>query len=131
MFNPIRHPYQIGVEDGGGSIHCNRMYSPPEKLVQLRYHETFQHWVHGPEGRIVLAFMGDAPEPVCAINEVITIKIRDYVIECKKTAPAQFMILKIKASNGALFNTLQLHHTDPLVKMIRAFVTVPVTDMYK
>lgn len=134
MFNPIKHIYQIGVEDGGGSIHCNRYEVPkpkPEKLVQLRYHEPSGQWVHGEKGMMVLSFKGDIPEPMCEINSVVTIKIRDYVIECKKSDVGTYAILKIKTSDGILFNTLQLPHADPLIKMIRAYVAVPVTDMYK
>ncbi|MCY1433698.1 hypothetical protein D9M71_497340 [compost metagenome] len=132
MFNHQRYPYQIGMEDGGGgSIHPNRYESPPKKLVQLRYNEQCGCWVNGENGMMVLSFKGDMAEPMCAVGDVIIIKIRDYIIECKKTDTSTFSILTIKASDGAIFNTLQLIQTDPLIKMLRVYITVPITDMYK
>lgn len=134
MFNHRRYTYQIGVDDwGGGGIHCNRYESPkppPEKPVQLRFHETHQCWVTGEEGALYLTF-GDQPEPMVDVGATAVIKIRDYVIECKKLPGTVYSIRSIKSKDGAVFNTLQLAHRDPLVKMLRATVYVPVTDLYK
>jgi hypothetical protein len=133
MFNPIKPIYQIGMEDGGGSIHCNRYETPkpkPEKLIQLRFHETYQCWVTGEQGALYLAF-GDQPEPMVDEGDTAVIKIRDYVIECKKLPGTVYSIRSIKSKDGAVFNTLQLVHSDPLVKMLRASILVPVTDLYK
>ncbi|MNB98684.1 hypothetical protein D3C87_829370 [compost metagenome] len=131
MYNYHRWPCQIGMEDGGGSIHCNRYESPrQEKPVQLRFHETHQCWVTGEEGALYLTF-GDMPEPMVEVGNTAVIKIRDYVIECKKLPGSVYSISSIKSKDGAVFNTLQLAHRDPLVKMLRATVYVPITDLYK
>jgi hypothetical protein len=133
MFNVNRHVLQIGVDDGYGSIHPNRYEVPKkvEKLVQLRYLESAGQWVHGERGMIVLSFRGGIPEPICKIGEVVTIKIRDFIIECKKSDTELYAILSIKSSDGALFNTLQVPHNDPLAKMIHAYQTVPIVSLYQ
>jgi hypothetical protein len=132
MFNPNKHVLQIGAEDYGGGCHVYRAPPPPPKrLVQLQHNEATNQWV--VDGRTIayLWFDKETPEPYVKDGEVTTIKILDYVIECKRVQSRCYTMQKISAVNGAVFNTLQLQHHDPLVQMLKATVYVPVTDLFK
>lgn len=148
MFNPMKPVYQIGVEDGGGSMsyHYERvkpripsseeldvfikasMPKPPRPIIITKLDDD-ERWTVGDHSELSLVFNGDY-NPVVDEGETTNIRILDLFIKCKKIRGI-YAIIEIKDIRGAVYNTLQIPRGHKLAGMMRVSTLTPVNDFYR
>lgn len=146
MFNPMKPVYQIGVDDGGGSVFYQHDHikprtptkeelsafieaAKPKPKITIRKLDGDDRWTVGDGSELSLAFNGDY-NPVVAEGETTNIRILELFIKCKKIRGI-YAIIEIKDIRGAVYNTLVVPREHKLAGMMRVSTLTPVNDFYR